>query len=63
MKYELGGKIMSKFIRLSAKTYSCLIDDSSEDKTAKGKQSVSSKENLNMKIIKAVQKQLNLITN
>ena len=63
MKYELGGKIMSKFIRLSAKTYSYLIDDSGEDKTAKGKQSVSSKENLNIKIIKAVQKQLNLITN
>ena len=40
MKYELGGKIMSKFIRLSAKTYSYLIDEGSEDKTAKGKKRV-----------------------
>ena len=40
MKYELGGKIISKFIRLSAKTYSYLIDEGSEDKTAKGKKRV-----------------------
>ena len=36
MKDELGGKIMVKFVRLKAKTYSYLIDDSSEDKKAKG---------------------------
>ena len=36
MKYELTGKIMTKFVRLRAKTYCYLMDDHSEDKTAKG---------------------------
>ena len=36
MKDELGGKVMIKFVRLRAKTYSYLIDDVSEDKKAKG---------------------------
>ena len=35
MKDELGGKIMTKFVGLGAKTYSYLIDDCSEDKKAK----------------------------
>ena len=35
MKNELDGKIMTKFVRLRAKTYSHLIDESSEDKKAK----------------------------
>ena len=34
MKYELGGKIMTKFVRIRAKTYSYLIDDGSADKKA-----------------------------
>ena len=36
MKDELSGKDMPKFVGLTAKTYSYLIDDSSEDKKAKG---------------------------
>ena len=36
MKDELGGKIITKFVGLRAKTYSYLIDDNSEDKIAKG---------------------------
>ena len=36
MKDELGKKIMVKFFRLRGKTYSYLINDSSEDKKAKG---------------------------
>ena len=36
MRYELGGKIMTKFVGLRAKIYSYLIDDRSEDKKVKG---------------------------
>ena len=36
MKDKLGGKIMTKFVGLRAKTYSYLIDDGREDKKAKG---------------------------
>ena len=35
MKDKLGGKIMMKFVGLTAKTQSYLIDDNSEDKKAK----------------------------
>ena len=36
MKDELGGKTMTKFVELRAKTFSYLTDDGSEDKNAKG---------------------------
>ena len=36
MKYELGGKIITEFVTLRAKTYSFLTDDGKEDKKAKG---------------------------
>ena len=39
MKDELGGKFMTKFVGLRAKTYSYLIDHASEDKKAKGTKS------------------------
>ena len=35
MKDDLGGKIMTKFVGLKAKTYSYLICDGCEDKKAK----------------------------
>ena len=41
MKDELGKKITTKFVELRPKTYSCLIDDSSEDKKQKPQISVS----------------------
>ena len=37
MKDKLGGKIMTKFVRLIAKTYRYLINDSSKDKKRKKK--------------------------
>ena len=36
LKDQSGEKIMTKFVRLRAKTYSYLIDDDSEDKKTKG---------------------------
>ena len=41
MKDELGGKIMTNFVGLRAKTYSYLIDGGSENKKAKGTKSTS----------------------
>ena len=59
MKDEISGKI-TKFVRLRAKTYSYLIDDGSKDKKAKGTKMFVIKKNLSLKIMKTVQKQLNL---
>ena len=38
-KFELAGKITTRFVRLRAKTYSYLIDNDSKDKKAKGTKS------------------------
>ena len=54
MKDKLGRKTMTKFVGLRAKTYSYFINDSSEDKKAKGTKKCVIKENLNLKIIKTV---------
>ena len=36
MKNELGGKIVTKFVGLRAKTCNYIMDDGGEDKKAKG---------------------------
>ena len=46
MREELGRKIMKTFVRLRVKTYSYLIDDSSEDKKVKGTKKCAIKRNL-----------------
>ena len=62
MKNELGKKIMTKFVELRAKTYSYLIDDVREDKKSKvTKKRVMKTKLENLKIIKTVSKQVNLI--
>ena len=61
MKDELEGTIVKNLVELRVKTYSYLINDVSEHKKAKANgTSVSQKENVNLKIIKTVQKQLNI---
>ena len=65
MKDELGG-FMVKFVGLRAKTYSYLIDERSEDKKAKKKKKHKKKCVIKImckfKFLKAVYKQLNIIT-
>ena len=51
---------MIKFVGFRAKSYSYLIDDSSEDKTANGTQKVCHKKTLNLEFLKIVCKQLKL---
>ena len=46
IKDELGGKIMKKFVGLTAKTYSNLTNDGSEDKKAKGTKNCNIKRKL-----------------
>ena len=53
MKDELGGKSMTKFVRLKAKSYSYLIDDGSEYEKIKGTKKTK-KRKLKFKIIKTV---------
>ena len=53
MRDELCGKTIKKLVRLKAKTYSCLIDDDSEDhkaeSTKKFQKKKTWKENLKIK--------------
>ena len=46
MKDELGGKIMTKFAALRLKTYSVLMDDSNNNKKAKGTKKIAIKRTL-----------------
>ena len=62
MKEELGGKTMTKFVRVRAETYSFLMDAVVKIKKQKTQKSMPSKENLDLKIIKIVWRQLNLRT-
>ena len=59
MKHKLAGVIMNIFVGLRRKTYSYLMDNGSEDKKAKVTKKCI-KKNLNLNIIKAVQKQFKL---
>ena len=51
---------MTRFVGLRANTYSYLIDEGSEHKKAKGPKKSVIEEKLKLKIIKSVQKKLNL---
>ena len=54
MKDEIGGKDMTKFVGLRARTYSYLIDEGSEDKKPQNTEKCVIKRKLNLKIIKTV---------
>ena len=60
MKEELGGKIMTKFVGLRAKSYSYLIDDGSEVKKAIGTKMCVIKRKLKFGNYKNCLKTLNL---
>ena len=59
MKDELGKKIRNEFVGLKANTYSFLLNDDIDDKTAKS--TIKCVKKINLKIIKPVWKHLNLI--
>ena len=62
MKEKLDRNIKTKFVRLTEKAYSYLIEDGSEDKKAKRHKKVChKKKKLNLKIINTALKQLNLM--
>ena len=49
MKDQLGGKYMTKFFGLRAKTYNYLINDGSEDEKSKGARKCAIKRKLKFK--------------
>ena len=59
MKDELSEKIMTRFVALRGKTYSCLTDDGAEDKGKGIKKSVM-KRGIKFETLKASWKKLNL---
>ena len=61
LKVELGIKVMVKFVGLRAKTYTYLTDERCEEKKTKDRKRWVIEKNINLKIIKTVQKQLNII--
>ena len=58
MTDELGGKVMTKFVQLRAKTYSYLIDGGNEDKKAKCTKIVQKQ--LNVRMTYVIQKKIRL---
>ena len=58
MNKELGGKIMKDFAVLRAKAYKYLTYNHDDNKNTKGKKGVPSNENVDLKIIYTVQKQI-----
>ena len=54
MTNELDRKIMTKFVELKVKIYNSLIDDSSEDKKAKGTKKCVTKRKLKFESYKTV---------
>ena len=50
MKYEIGGKIMTKFVGLTTKPYSYLMDDGSQDRETKYTKMCTQKKHLIWKL-------------
>ena len=63
MKDELGGKAMTRFVRLRAKAYSYLIDGGSEDKKPKGRKMCAIKRKFKFKNYKICLEAINLEKN
>ena len=60
MKHSVDGKIMADVAARRPKTYSCLIDDDSEDKKSKGPRKCITKQRLKFEDYKNIYKILKL---